>query len=68
MQVSDYNRIIAIESNDEETDRVLKERAGTSEREDDSEEISKTKLEVYNENTRSMNSLEDSNKTVKVRI
>lgn len=66
-QVSDYNRVIVIESNDEEIDRVLKERAQTSEREDDTEEISKTKVEVYNENTRSMNSLGDSNKAVKVR-
>ena len=65
--MSDYNRVIVIESNDEEIDRVLKERAQTSEREDDTEEISKTKVEVYNENTRSMNSLGDSNKAVKVR-
>ena len=57
-----------IESNDEEIDRVLKERAETSEREDDTEEIAKRKLEVYNENTRAMNSLEDSDKVVKVRI
>ena len=66
-QVSDYNRIIVIESNEEEMDRVVKERAETSEREDDTEEISRTKLEVYNENTRPMvDSLGDSNKTVKV--
>ena len=49
-------------------ERVVKERAQTSEREDDAEEIAKTKLEVYNENTRSMNILEDSDKAVKVRI
>ncbi|KAJ7339397.1 hypothetical protein OS493_005792 [Desmophyllum pertusum] len=66
-KVSDYNRIIVIESNEEEMDRVVKERAETSEREDDTEEISRTKLEVYNENTRPMvDSLGDSNKTVKV--
>jgi len=65
--VSDYNRIIVIESNDEEIERVLKERAETSEREDDTEDLSKTKVEVYNANTRSMiDSLADSNKTVKV--
>ena len=66
--MSDYNRVIVIESNDEEIDRVLKERAETSEREDDTEEIAKRKLEIYNENTRAMNSLEDSDKVVKVRI
>ena len=67
--MSDYNRIILIESNDEEIDRVLKERAETSEREDDTEELLKTKIEVYNANTRSMiDSLADSNKIVKVCI
>ena len=67
LQVSDYNRIIMIESNEEEIERVLKERAETSEREDDTEDLSKTKVEVYNANTRSMiDSLADSNKTVKV--
>lgn len=67
LQVSDYNRIIVIESSDEEIERVLKERAETSEREDDTEDLSKTKVEVYNANTRSMiDSLADSNKTVKV--
>ena len=56
-----------IESNDEEIGRLLKERAETSEREDDTEELSKTKVEVYNANTRSMfDSLTDSNKTLKV--
>ena len=66
--MSDYNRVILIENNDEEIDRVLKERAETSEREDDTEELSKTKIEVYNANTRSMiDSLADSNKIVKVR-
>ena len=56
-----------IESNDEEIERLLKERAETSEREDDTEELSKTKVEVYNANTRSMiDSLTDSNKTLKV--
>ena len=65
--MSDYNRIIVIESNDEEVYRVLKERAETSEREDDTEELSKTKVEVYNANTRSMiDNLADSNKTVRV--
>ena len=65
--MSDYNRIILIESNDEEIDRVLKERAETSEREDDTEELLKTKIEVYNANTRSMiDNLADSNKIVKV--
>lgn len=67
LQVSDYNRIIVIESNEGEIERVLKERAETSEREDDTEDLSKTKVEVYNANTRSMiDSLADSNKTVKV--
>ena len=66
-QVCDYNRVIVIESNDEEVGRVLKERAETSEREDDTEELSKTKVEVYNANTRSMiDNLADSNKTVRV--
>ena len=65
--MSDYNRIIVIESNEEEIERVLKERAETSEREDDTEDLSKTKVEVYNANTRSMiDSLADSNKTVTV--
>lgn len=65
--MSDYNRVIVIESNDEEIDRVLKERTETSEREDDTEELSKTKVEVYNANTRSMiDNLADSNKTVRV--
>ena len=65
--MSDYNRIIVIESKDEEIDRVLKERAETSARDDDTEELSKTKVEVYNANTRSMiDSLAHSNKTVKV--
>ena len=65
--MSDYNRIILIESNDEEIDRVLKKRAETSEREDDTEELLKTKIEVYNANTRSMiDNLADSNKIVKV--
>ena len=65
--MSDYNRIILIESNDEEIDRVLKKRAETSEREDDTEELLKTKIEVYNANTRSMiDNLADSNKLVKV--
>lgn len=65
--MSDYNRIIVIESNEEEIERVLKERAETSEREDDTEDLSKTKVEVYNANTRSMiDSLAASNKTVKV--
>ena len=65
--MSDYNRIILIEINDEEIDRVLKERAETSEREDDTEELLKTKIEVYNANTRSMiDNLADSNKIVKV--
>lgn len=68
LQVSDYNTIIVIESNDEEIERVLKERAETSKREDDTEDLSKAKVEVYNANTRSMiDSLADSNKTVKVR-
>ena len=67
LQVSDYNRIIVIESNEGEIERVLKERAETSEREDDTEDLSKTKVEVYNANTRSMiDSLAASNKTVKV--
>ena len=67
LQVSDYNRIIVIENNEEEIERVLKERAETSEREDDTEDLSKTKVEVYNANTRSMiDSLAASNKTVKV--
>ena len=66
-QVSDYSRIIVIESSDEEMERVVKERAETSEREDDKEEISRTKIQVYNENTRPMiDSLGDSNKAVKV--
>ena len=65
--MSDYNRIIVIENNEEEIERVLKERAETSEREDDTEDLSKTKVEVYNANTRSMiDSLADSNKTVTV--
>lgn len=65
--MSDYNRIIVIESSDEEMDRVVKERAETSEREDDKEEISRTKVQVYNENTRPMvDSLGDSDKAVKV--
>lgn len=65
--MSDYNTIIVIESNDEEIERVLKERAETSKREDDTEDLSKAKVEVYNANTRSMiDSLADSNKTVKV--
>ena len=56
-----------IESSDEEMDRVVKERAETSEREDDKEEISRTKVQVYNENTRPMvDSLGDSDKAVKV--
>ena len=65
--MSDYNRIIVIESSDGEMDRVVKERAETSEREDDKEEISRTKVQVYNENTRPMvDSLGDSDKAVKV--
>ena len=65
--MSDYSRIIVIESSDEEMERVVKERAETSEREDDKEEISRTKIQVYNENTRPMiDSLGDSNKAVKV--
>lgn len=65
--MSDYNRIIVIESSDEEMDRVVKERAETSEREDDKEEISRTKVQVYNESTRPMvDSLGDSDKAVKV--
>ena len=65
--MSDYSRIIVIESSDEEMERVVKERAETSEREDDKEEISRFKIQVYNENTRPMiDSLGDSNKAVKV--
>ena len=67
MQVSDYNRIIFIEGEDAEVERVVKERAEASEREDDTEEISKAKLEVYKENTRPIvDSLVDSNKALKV--
>ena len=48
-------------------ERVVKERAEASEREDDTEEISKAKLEVYKENTRPIvDSLGDSNKALKV--
>ena len=66
-QVSDYNRIIVLESGDDEMERVIKERAETSEREDDKEEISRTKVQVYNENTRPMiDSLADPSKAVKV--
>ena len=66
-QVSDYNRIIVLESGDDEMERVIKERAETSDREDDKEEISKTKVQVYNENTRPMiDSLADPSKAVKV--
>ena len=66
-QVSDYNRIIVLESGDDEMERVIKERAETSKREDDKEEISRTKVQVYNENTRPMiDSLADPSKAVKV--
>lgn len=66
-KVSDYNRIIVLESGDDEMERVIKERAETSEREDDKEEISRTKVQVYNENTRPMiDSLADPSKAVKV--
>lgn len=66
-QVSDYHRIIVLESGDDEMERVIKERAETSEREDDKEEISRTKVQVYNENTRPMiDSLADPSKAVKV--
>ncbi|PFX19436.1 Adenylate kinase isoenzyme 5 [Stylophora pistillata] len=66
-KVSDYNRIIFIEGEDAEIERVLKVRGETSEREDDTEDISKTKLEVYNGNTRPMSdSLGDSDKALKV--
>lgn len=66
-KVSDYQRIIVIESSDEEMERVLKERTKTSEREDDKEEISRTKLQVYNENTPPIiEGLGDSNKAFKV--
>ena len=65
--MSDYQRIIVIESSDEEMERVLKERTKTSERGDDKEEISRTKLQVYNENTRPIiEGLGDSNKAFKV--
>ena len=68
-QVSDYNRIIVLESGDDEMERVIKERAETSEREDDKEEISRTKVQVYDENTRPMiDSLADPSKAVKVYI
>lgn len=68
-QVSDYNRIIVLEGGDDEMERVIKERAETSEREDDKEEISRTKVQVYNENTRPMiDSLADPSKAVKVYI
>lgn len=68
-QVSDYNRIIVLESGDDEMERVIKERAETSEREDDKEEISRTKVQVYNEITRPMiDSLADPSKAVKVYI
>lgn len=66
-QVSDYNRVIFIEGEDAEIERVLKERGEASEREDDTEVISKTKLEVYNGNTRPISdSLGDSDKALKV--
>ena len=65
--MSDYSRIIVLESGDDEMERVIKERAETSEREDDKEEISRTKLQGYNENTRPMiDSLADPSKAVKV--
>lgn len=66
-KVSDYNRVIFIEGEDAEIQRVLKERGEASEREDDTEVISKTKLEVYNGNTRPISdSLGDSDKALKV--
>lgn len=67
LKVSDYNRIIVIESNDEEMERVVKERAERSGREDDKEEISRTKVQVYNDTTKPMiDILGDSSKAVKV--
>lgn len=65
--MSDYNRVIFIEGEDAEIERVLEERGEASEREDDTEVISKTKLEVYNGNTRPISdSLGDSDKALKV--
>ena len=66
--MSDYNRIIVIESTDEEMERVVKERAEISKREDDKLEISRTKIQIYYENTRPMiDSLGDDDKAVKVK-
>ena len=48
-------------------ERVVKERAERSGREDDKEEISRTKVQVYNDTTKPMiDSLGDSSKAVKV--
>ena len=67
IQVSEYNKIIVIESDNEDLERVVKERAETLQREDDKEEITRRKIQIYNENTRPMNdSLGDSDKIVKV--
>ena len=65
--MSDYNRIIVLENSDEEMDRVVKERAETSQRKDDKEDISRAKVHVFKENTRPMiDRLGDPNKAVKV--
>lgn len=66
-KVSEYNKIIVIQSNNEDLERVVKERAERLQREDDKEEITRRKIQIYNENTQPMNdSLGDSDKVVKV--
>ena len=68
-QVSEYNRIVVIESTNEDMERMVKERAETLKREDDKEEISRAKIMVYNETTGPMiDSLGDADKAVKVKI
>lgn len=66
----EYNKIVVIESNNEDLERVVKERAETLQtlqREDDKEEITRRKIQIYDENTRPMiDSLGDSDKAVKV--
>lgn len=67
IQVSEYNKIIVIESNNEDLERVVKERAERLQREDDKEEITRRKIQIYIENTQPMNdSLGHSDKVVKV--
>lgn len=66
-KVSEYNRIVVIESTNEDMERMVKERAEILKREDDKEEISRAKIKVYNETTGPMiDSLGDADKAVKV--